>query len=120
LFRLGIGGLGGGERLRLRWRDGEQSAFVRFGVSDEGCDLVRSEERIGEDLRWRESGVAGGVELVGVTMVLIMNECKERVNYGKEPRDSAQRDICSRCVDRRDIAKERCPVPEEAFVISSP
>ncbi len=32
-----------------------------FGISDQGGDIVRCEERIREDLGWGEAGVAGCV-----------------------------------------------------------
>jgi len=43
-----------------RWRgwDGEEGTFVRFGVSDQSCDIVRREESIAENA-WGWEAVVG-------------------------------------------------------------
>lgn len=36
--------------------DGEEGAFVGFGVADEGGDVWVGKEGVGEDFRWGETG----------------------------------------------------------------
>jgi hypothetical protein len=44
-----------GQRRWWWWWDGEEGAFVGFGVADEGGDVMVGEERVGEDFRWWEA-----------------------------------------------------------------